>query len=311
MTRLEPKRVTLTDVTLREYGQNVRRDDLHVFTPRSRVAIALGLADAGFRDMEVLSCVHPAVAPAMEKDALKTIAAGLSALKGVHIITLVPNRAGFRNFLACGLGPDGCNHTLGMFFSVVEAHNRANLGRTIGETLAEYRDIAREARAAGIRMTGYLSAALGFREPGGTLIRPAVTTVNEYAEILFGFGVRTVTLSDLQGVADPQETKRFFETLLNLRKGEDTRRLGFHPHHVSGQAAVDNSAAAYAAGIRRFDASLGGTGGCVTGAPGNQPTEGLVRRFHAAGIETGVDEKKVRDLSAAVRRIWYDRIPAG
>ncbi|MDZ7698262.1 MAG: hypothetical protein U5R49_15525 [Deltaproteobacteria bacterium] len=61
--------------------------------------------------------------------------------------------------------------------------------------------------------------------------------------------------------------------------------------------------------MRRFDASLGGTGGCVTGAPGNQPTEGLVRLFHEAGVKTGIHEKGAFDLAQRVRRELFNRIP--
>jgi hydroxymethylglutaryl-CoA lyase len=72
---------------------------------------------------------------------------------------------------------------------------------------------------------------------------------------------------------------------------------------------VANSLAAYRAGIRRFDASLGGTGGCITGAPGNQPTERLVEIFHAEGVTTGIDEGKVRALARWTARSLYERIP--
>ena len=82
-------------------------------------------------------------------------------------------------------------------------------------------------------------------------------------------------------------------------------KLGYHPHHVSGEAAIANSRIAYETGIRRFDASLGGTGGCVTGAPGNQPTEKLVRSFNEAGIESGIDEQKIFLLTEMVQRELY------
>ena len=135
MDKNRAHRVTITDVTLREYGQNVPASHMHIFTPAIRIRIAQGLMDAGFTNMEVLSCTHPRIAPAMNEPALRAVAQGMGRVDGVHIITLVPNRAGFRRFLSTGLGPDGFNHTMGMFFSAVESHNRANLGRSIKETL--------------------------------------------------------------------------------------------------------------------------------------------------------------------------------
>jgi hydroxymethylglutaryl-CoA lyase len=125
--------------------------------------------------------------------------------------------------------------------------------------------------------------------------------------MLFDLGVDTVTFSDLQGVANKQETGIFFETILNLRKGKDIEKLAYHPHHVSGEAAIANSRIAYDMGVRRFDSSLGGTGGCLTGAPGNQPTEKLVRFFKESGIDSGIDEQKVFSLTEMVQRELYGK----
>jgi hydroxymethylglutaryl-CoA lyase len=78
---------------------------------------------------------------------------------------------------------------------------------------------------------------------------------------------------------------------------------------VSGARAIANTKVAYDLGIRRFDASLGGTGGCVTGAPGNQPTEALVLALDQWGAKTGIDEKAVSALAAQVQKELYAKIP--
>jgi hydroxymethylglutaryl-CoA lyase len=299
--------VIITDVTLREYGQNVPANRLHVFNPEIRVKIALKLIDAGFGNIEIFSCINPKVAPAMNREALKKIAKDLGKINGVHLITLVPNRAGYRNFLDLDLGPEGFNHTIGIFFSAVEAHNLANLGRPIKETIEEYREIAKDAFANNIRVLGYISAAFGYFDPDrDVLVKADVDKVSSYADILFDLGVEIVTFSDLQGVAGPQETRLFFETILNTRDGRDREKMAYHPHNVSGDAAIANSRIAYDTGIRRFDSSLGGTGGCVTGAPGNQPTEKLVRFFNEAGIGSGIHEQKVFSLTEMVQRELYN-----
>jgi hydroxymethylglutaryl-CoA lyase len=304
------EKAVITDVTLREFGQNVPGNYLHIFTPAMRIKTAAALIDLGVKSMEVFSCVHPKVAPAMGEEDLRKIAAGLGRPEGVHIITLVPNLAGYRSFLRLGLGPDGFDHTLGVFFSAVEMHNLANLGRTIDATLGEYRTILKDADSRRIRSVAYVSATFGYLDPEkGEVIRPDLQDVDRWMDLLFGWGANTVTLSDLQGVADCHQTARTLETILDLRKGRDRDGIGYHPHHVFRDRALDNSMAAFQLGIRRFDASLGGTGGCVTGAPGNQPTEGLVRLFHEAGIETGIDEGGVSALAKTVQRDLYDRIP--
>jgi len=302
--------VIITDVTLREYGQNIPSAYLHIFTPEIRIKIALGLVEAGFTNIEILSCVHPKVAPAMSEVAIREISQRLGKIKGVHLITLVPNKAGYQHFLSAGLGPDGYDHTMGIFFSAVEAHNLANLGKPIAETVKEYTGILKDAVPRGMRTLGYVSAALGYLAPeNGTLIRPPIDRVNDYIDLLFGLGVSAVTLSDLQGVADQHETRELFDALLTRRKGRDIERLGYHPHHVDGEQAIANSKTVYDLGIRRFDSSLGGTGGCVTGAPGNQPTEGLIRHFHSLGIETGINEQKVVSLAQEIHEELYSNIP--
>ena len=302
-------RVIVTDVTLREYGQNISSNYLHIFTPEIRVEIALSLIDAGFTNIEILSCVNPKVAPAMSKEVIRKIAKKLGRVNGVNLIALVPNEVGYKSFLSAGLGPEGYNHTMGLFFSAVEAHNLANLGRPIKETIEEYEIILRDASSHNIRMIGYVSAAFGYFEPeSGILIKSDLDEVNNYIDLLFDLGVDTVTLSDLQGVANEEKTREIFETILNKRAGTDTDKLGYHPHHVSGKAAIANSKIAYDLGIRRFDSSLGGTGGCITGAPGNQPTEILVNLFNSLGIETGLNETKFFFLTEMVKKELYSKI---
>ncbi|MFP3928429.1 MAG: hypothetical protein ACLFUP_05950 [Desulfobacteraceae bacterium] len=282
--------VWITDVTLREYGQNVPAAGVDSFSPGVRVHIARELLDAGFQSLEILSCVHPGRAPAMSPQALKGVAQGLGRVDGADLITLVPNQAGYRRFLSLGLGPDGCGHVMGVFFSAVEAHNLANLGRGIEETLDEYEGIARDALMRGIRLRGYLSAAFGYLPPGGTeIIRPGAREISGFMDRFLDMGVETVVVSDLQGVADEEVIRSVLTGLMEQRGGRDMERLGFHPHHRIPERALSNSRVAYDIGLRRFDASLAATGGCVTGAPGNQPTEALVRAFEELGVRTGVD----------------------
>jgi hydroxymethylglutaryl-CoA lyase len=310
MLKVKDKSVAITDVTLREYGQNIPSAYLHIFTPEIRIKIALGLVEAGFTNIEILSCVHPKVAPAMSEVAIREISQRLGKIKGVHLITLVPNKAGYQHFLSAGLGPDGYDHTMGIFFSAVEAHNLVNLGKPIAETVKEYTGILKDAVPRGMRTLGYVSAALGYLAPeNGTLIRPPIDRVNDYIDLLFGLGVSAVTLSDLQGVADQHETRELFDALLTKRRGRDVEKIGYHPHHVDGEQAIANSKTVYDLGIRRFDSSLGGTGGCVTGAPGNQPTEGLIHAFHSSGIETGINEQKVVSLAQEIHEELYSNIP--
>ncbi len=302
-------KVLITDVTLREFGQNVPRDHIETFSPELRVWTAERLLACGVTSLEVLSCVHPKVAPAMAPEALSRVADRLGRRPGVEIATLVPNAAGYRAFLDLGLGPDGHDHVLGMVVSAVEVHNRANLGRSVSATLEAYEEIARDAAPRGVRLKGYVSGAFGFLPRTGGLIKARLRDVSDLMDRFFSMGAGVVVLSDLQGVADAGTTVAFLERLLDRRGGDDLERLGYHPHHPSGARAVENSLAVLPLGIRRLDASLGGTGGCVTGAPGNQPTEMLVERLHRAGFRTGIDLERLAGLARWVQERVYARIP--
>jgi len=302
-------RIIITDVTLREYGQNIPSPFLHVFSPQIRIEIAQRLICLGFKGIEVFSCVHPRVAPAMSEEAIKKIGRGIGRVETCDIITLVPNKVGYDNFLAYGLGPNGYNHSVGIFFSAVEAHNLLNLGSYIQGTLNEFKAVAKDATSRGVKLVAYISAAFGFREPEtGNLLRVEAKHIAGYLDLLFDLGATVVTLSDLQGVADQEYTRKLLEDTLNFRKGKDIEKIGYHPHHVSGQRAIENSLAAYETGITRFDASLGGTGGCVTGAPGNQPTEALVRSFEEKGIHTGLKREDVSALAEFVEKELYRKM---
>jgi hydroxymethylglutaryl-CoA lyase len=307
---LNATEVVITDVTLREYGQNVPVSFLHVFTPRIRIEIALKLIKAGFRNLEVLSCVHPRIAPAMNEEAIKTIAQGIGRRESVNLITLVPNLSGYKAFLNCDLGPDGFSHTLGIFFSAVEAHNLLNLGRTIKKTLDEYRIVVSDASRRNIRVVAYISSAFGYMlDPGRQVLRADVGALGSYIDMLIDMGAVSVTLSDLQGVAGEKETGRLLENLMTSRGKEVMERLGYHPHHLHGDRGIANSKVAYEIGIRRFDSSLGGTGGCVTGAPGNQPTEGLVALFESMGVETGIRSEEAKRIGRLVEKELYRKEP--
>ncbi|MFH1480278.1 MAG: hypothetical protein ABIG67_03340 [Pseudomonadota bacterium] len=304
--------VVITDVTLREYGQNIPEGFLHIFNPEIRVEITSRLIDAGFKNVEILSCIHPKIAPAMNQEALKKIASELGKIQGVNLITLVPNKAGYRNFLENGFGPDCYDHTMSIFFSAVEAHNLANLGRPIKATIEDYRSILEDASSRGIRTIAYISAAFGYMDPvSGQTLQANLDEINQYMDLLLNMGVKTVTLTDLQGVADEKETRRILETILSKRKGKQIDKLGYHPHHISGEKAIANSVVVYLLGLRRFDSSLGGTGGCITGAPGNQPTEGLFRHFTATGIETGLNGDRISSLANMIQTELYTKISLG
>jgi hydroxymethylglutaryl-CoA lyase len=290
--------VEVADVTLREHGQTVPEEGLQDFSVDLRVRTALALVEAGIRRLELVSCVSPQVAPAMAEALIREVAESVGRPEGVRLVTLVPNHRGLETFDRAGLGRDGMGHSAGLFLSAVEEHNRANLGRTIDETFAGYRALATELRRRDTELIAYVSAAFGYRHrPMDPVLRVAKDALYDHVMRFFELGAHTVTLSDLQGVAGPARTEDILAALLERLGDDHSARIGYHPHHLDPEAGLALVAVAYDVGIRRFDASLGATGGCVTGAPGNVPTEGVLALLEERGAFTGIDRSAVLEVA--------------
>jgi hydroxymethylglutaryl-CoA lyase len=146
-------------------------------------------------------------------------------------------------------------------------------------------------------LTAYVSAAFGFVDGGGCRHPVPAATVRDQVRRLFDLGAALVTLSDLQGVATTDETSHLWDSVLAMDGGMFAARMGYHPHHEDPRGAVDLIGAAYRAGVRCFDSSLAAAGGCVTGAPGNAPTEGVLARLEGMGADTGIDVAAVAGLA--------------
>jgi len=290
--------VEVADVTLREHGQTVTGEGLAGFSVGLRVRTALALAEAGLRRLELVSCVSPRVAPAMSEALIREVTRGVGRPEGVRLVTLVPNHRGLETFERLGLGRGGLEHSAGLFLSAVEEHNRANLGRSIAETFAEHRALAADLRRIDTEVIAYVSAAFGYRpRPIDKVLRVGDDALYDHVMRLFDLGAETVTLSDLQGVAGPARTEDTLAALLDRLDADHVARLGYHPHHADPEAGLALVGVAYDVGIRRFDASLGATGGCVTGAPGNVPTEGVVSLLEERGARTGIDQRALSDAA--------------
>lgn len=290
--------VEVADVTLREHGQTVTEEGLADFSVELRVRTALALVEAGLRRLELVSCVSDRVAPAMSEVLIREVTEGVGRPAGVRLVTLVPNRRGFETFRRLGLGRHGLGHSAGLFLSAVQEHNRANLGRTIAETFAEYDALVAELRRADTELIAYVSAAFGYRpRPIDKVLRVSDDALYDYVMRFFDLGAQTVTLSDLQGVAGTARTQDTLAALLERLDPDHIARIGYHPHHLDPEAGLALVAVAYDVGVRRFDASLGATGGCVTGAPGNVRTEDVLALLEERGARTGIDRAAVLDAA--------------
>ncbi|MCW5670333.1 MAG: hydroxymethylglutaryl-CoA lyase [Hydrogenophaga sp.] len=235
------------------------------------------LVAAGLREIEVGSFVPSRLLPQMaDVDDVVRHALGHA---GVTVMALVPNRRGAEAALAAGV------HKITLPVSASEAHSMANVRKTREQMVGELREVhaLRRDTAPGTAMEVGLSTAFGCTLQGEVaeddVIRLAVACADA--------GVDEVGLSDTTGMANPAQVRRLFK---RLRAELGERAGAAHMHNTRG-LGLANCLAAFDVGVRTFDASLGGLGGCpyAPGASGNVVTEDLVFMFEAMGVRTGID----------------------
>ena len=234
------------------------------------------LADAGLREIEATSFVSPRAIPQLaDADDLLT---RLERRPGVRYPVLVPNARGLERAVAAGAD------AVCVFTAASEAFTRANINMTISESISAFRPVIDAARARGWWSRGYVSTAFGCPFQG-EVGEAAVVGV---AQELLALGVDELSIGDTIGVAGPADVRRVVGALLGAGIGAD--RLAMHFHDTRG-TALANVSAALDLGIRAFDASTGGTGGCpyAPGAAGNLATEDLVYMLEREGLSHGVD----------------------
>jgi hydroxymethylglutaryl-CoA lyase len=264
-----PARVRFVEVGPRDGFQNL--DD---FVPTAdKIALVNRLVGLGFERVEVTSFVHPRAVPQL-RDAEEVLAA--ARRDGARLMVLVPNRRGAERALVGR--PDMLNFVL----SASESHNRANLNRTVAESLSDLDDTLRLAAEAGLPLR--LTIATSFGCPYEGEVHP--DAVLALARRGAAAGAAEVCLGDTTGMADPRQVFALFTRLGQELPGVTP---AVHLHNTRGSGAA-NLLAALAAGVDVVDGSVGGLGGCpyAPGATGNVCSEDMVHLLEAMGIATGV-----------------------
>ncbi len=234
------------------------------------------LADAGLREIEATSFVSPKAIPQLaDADELMTT---LDRRPGVRYPVLVPNARGMDRAEAAGAD------AICVFTAASEAFTQANINMTITESIEAFRPVIDRARGHAWWTRGYISTAFGCPYQG-EVGEAAVVAV---AQQLHELGIDELSIGDTIGVAGPSDVRRVVHALDDAGFAPD--RLAMHFHDTRG-TALANVAAALELGVRCFDASTGGTGGCpyAPGAAGNLATEDLVYLLEREGLSHGVD----------------------
>jgi hydroxymethylglutaryl-CoA lyase len=273
MTPLPSPEVLISEVGPRDGLQSVKA----TMPTADKLRWIDALAAAGLREIEVASFVPAQLLPQMA-DAAQVVQHALRHT-GVRIMALVPNLRGAQAALAAGA------QKLTLPVSASSAHSMANVRKTPEAMVDEVRAVLRlrDEIAPGVPVEVGLSTAFGCTLQGTV----PEDDVLRLAHFLAEAGVDEIGLSDTTGMGNPAQVKRLFKALFS-EIGALTGAA--HLHNTRG-LGLANALAAYEAGVRTFDSSLGGLGGCpyAPGASGNVVTEDLVFMFEAMGIHTGID----------------------
>lgn len=253
-----------------------------------KAALINKLAEAGLETIEASSFVNPRWIPQLA-DADEVLSS-INRVQGVTYTALVPNLRGLERARACGL------NEIALFMSASQTHNLKNINKTMEETYPILREVAMEALALGMRVRGYVSTVFGCPYEG----KVPLDNSRSVTEALLEMGAYEISLGDTIGVATP---KQVHDLCRELVKEVPVQRLAGHFHDTRG-TGLANVAAALDVGIRTFDSSIGGLGGCpyAPGAAGNISTEDLIYMLHGMEYETGVDLQKLLEAGAFIQK---------
>ena len=288
-----PPRVTVCEVGLRDGLQNEKGD----FTTDDKLELVQALLAAGLTEIELASFVHPRLVPQMA-DA-EAVLGRSPRPAGVRRRVLVPNLRGTERALACDLDE--------LCYSVVttETYNQKNWGASIAELLEQIRlSVARVRQdPRPLRLMGNIAASFGCPYEGDVPVEQVLRLTRAYVEM----GFDGVQIADSTGMANPEQMKRVLTT---LRAQFPDLAITLHLHNTRG-LGLANAYAALELGFDRFDASIGGLGGCpfAPKATGNICTEDFVHMLHEMEIETGIDLDRLLAAAPVAERIVGHPLP--
>ncbi len=268
------EQVIVNDVGPRDGLQN----DSTLVTPEDRVRLINSLLDAGVRSIEAASFVSPKAVPKMAN--ADQVFAALDQ-KAADFSALVPNLKGYELAKKAGA------RSIAVVLSATETMNQKNINMSLDQTISVCKEIVAQALRDGITPRSYLSVAVECPYEG--MVEEQV--IEGLSAMMFETGVKEVIVADTIGAANPAQVKSLFTRLVSAF-GATTISGHFHDTRAM---ALANTWQALECGIRKFDASIAGLGGCpfAPGASGNLATEDLVLMLNDAGFDTGIDLNKL------------------
>ena len=274
------ERVTIFEMGTRDGLQNEKV----LIDTADKIALVDRLSGCGFVKIEVTSFVSPKWVPQMADAA--DVMAGITRNPNVSYAVLTPNMRGFEGAVAAKADE------IAIFGSASEGFSRKNINCSIAESLERFRPVVEASKAARIPVRGYVSCVTDCPYDGPT---PPEAVARVAAELM-AMGCYEVSLGDTIGAGAPETIAAMLDAVLEV---VPARHLAGHYHDTEGRA-LDNIAVSLDRGLRVFDSSVGGLGGCpyAPGAKGNVATEAVAAMLHARGYETGIDPERLAGVAA-------------
>jgi len=279
------EKVKIVEVGPRDGLQNEKK----VLDQATRIELIKKLSDAGLKRIEIGAFVSPQWVPQMAgtlelaKEVLRLQSVGQIA-KDVRLSGLVPNVRGMEDALKSGMTE------VAIFGACSETFSKKNINCSIAESFIRFRQVMEMAKYHKIRVRGYLSTAFGCPYEGRVLESRVLRLIRS----LFKLGVEEVSVGDTIGVATPKQVESLVK---KIKKIAPIQKVAMHFHDTRG-TSLANVYASFNLGVRIFDSSIGGTGGCpyAKGASGNLATEDLLYMLQGLGQPTRGDLQKLIDV---------------
>ncbi|MBM3510243.1 MAG: hydroxymethylglutaryl-CoA lyase [Alphaproteobacteria bacterium] len=279
------ERVYVNEVGLRD-GLQIHP---HFIATDDKLALLDALIAAGVTSFEATSFVSPKAVPQMADSA--DLFKRLPVRPGVEYHALIPNEKGYERAIAAGA------RSVALVLAATETLNKRNINMSLGEAVEVCKAVLRRARAEGVATRAYIAAACACPYEG----KVAPAAVFALTDEMFAAGAADIGIADTIGAGNPAQVAYLFGT---VAKKHGAARVSAHFHDTRAMG-LTNAWAALQEGIRRFDSSIGGLGGCpfAPGASGNLATEDLVFMLQESGFETGIDIAGLRQAVTVAERI--------
>jgi hydroxymethylglutaryl-CoA lyase len=281
-----------TDITIVEVGprDGLQNEAIPVSTA-AKIALIEALADAGLRRIEAGSFVSPKWVPQMAGS--EAVITALHPRPGVTYSALVPNLQGLARAMETGI------REIAIFGAASETFSQRNINCSIAESLERFRPVTEAALAAGLRVRGYVSCALGCPYEGHIAPEAVVSLASNLAAL----GCFEISIGDTIGVGTPNQAR---DVVSRVADAIGLSRTAIHFHDTYGQALA-NILACLEIGVATIDSAVAGLGGCpyAKGATGNVATEDVVYMLNGMGIATGVDLPALAAAGTAISQALH------